>query len=36
LENLAKETEKEAGYLRVKTPHIAKESMYLKSGHLPY
>ncbi len=36
LENLAKETEAQAGYLRVKTPHIAKESMYKKSGHLPY
>lgn len=36
LEKLAKETEKEAGYKRVVTPHIAKESMYLTSGHLPY
>ncbi len=36
LEKLAKETESAAGYLRVKTPHIAKESMYIKSGHLPY
>ncbi len=36
LEKLAKETEARAGYFRVKTPHIAKESMYLKSGHLPY
>ncbi|MFN4971964.1 MAG: threonine--tRNA ligase [Bacteroidota bacterium] len=36
LEAFAKKTEAEAGYLRVKTPHIAKESMYLKSGHLPY
>ena len=36
LEKLAKETEKEAGYKRVITPHIAKESMYLTSGHLPY
>src|SRR3954469_6674540 len=35
LENLAKETEFEAGYVRVKTPHIAKEKMYLTSGHLP-
>ncbi len=35
LEKLAKETEFEAGYDRVRTPHIAKESMYLKSGHLP-
>ena len=24
------------GYKRVVTPHIAKESMYLTSGHLPY
>jgi len=36
LEAYAKKTEKEAGYQRVKSPHIAKESMYLKSGHLPY
>jgi len=36
LENLAKETELAAGYKRVVTPHIAKESMYLTSGHLPY
>jgi len=36
LENLAKETEEAAGYKRVVTPHIAKESMYLTSGHLPY
>jgi threonyl-tRNA synthetase len=36
LEKLAKETEEEAGYKRVVTPHIAKESMYLTSGHLPY
>jgi threonyl-tRNA synthetase len=36
LEKLAKETEKKAGYKRVVTPHIAKESMYLTSGHLPY
>lgn len=36
LENLAKETEFLAGYNRVRTPHIAKESMYLTSGHLPY
>jgi threonyl-tRNA synthetase len=35
LENLAKETEFQAGYVRVKTPHIAKEKMYLTSGHLP-
>src|SRR5215204_3425123 len=36
LEKLAKETEQEAGYKRVVTPHIARESMYLTSGHLPY
>lgn len=36
LEKLAKETEEAAGYHRVVTPHIAKESMYLTSGHLPY
>lgn len=36
LEKLAKETEAAAGYHRVVTPHIAKESMYLTSGHLPY
>jgi threonyl-tRNA synthetase len=36
LERLAKETEEAAGYKRVVTPHIAKESMYIKSGHLPY
>ncbi|HMF70159.1 MAG TPA: threonine--tRNA ligase [Flavitalea sp.] len=36
LERLAKETEQRAGYKRVVTPHIAKESLYLTSGHLPY
>jgi threonyl-tRNA synthetase len=36
LETFAKQTEEEAGYVRVKSPHIAKESMYIKSGHLPY
>jgi threonyl-tRNA synthetase len=36
LENLAKKTELDAGYKRVVTPHIAKESLYLTSGHLPY
>ncbi len=36
LEGFAKKTEEDAGYVRVKTPHIAKESMYIKSGHLPY
>jgi len=36
LEQLAKKTEAKAGYQRVKSPHIAKESLYLRSGHLPY
>ena len=36
LEALAKNMERKAGYLRVKTPHIAKEIMYKTSGHLPY
>ena len=36
LEKLAKETEFEAGYDRVRTPHLARESMYKTSGHLPY
>jgi threonyl-tRNA synthetase len=36
LEKLAKETEARAGYKRVVTPHIAKEALYLTSGHLPY
>ncbi|MBC7848084.1 MAG: threonine--tRNA ligase [Chitinophagaceae bacterium] len=36
LEKLAKETENAGGYKRVVTPHIAKESMYITSGHLPY
>jgi threonyl-tRNA synthetase len=35
LEKLAKETEFAAGYVRVKTPHVAKEKLYLTSGHLP-
>jgi threonyl-tRNA synthetase len=36
LEKLAKETEFAAGYQRVRTPHIARENLYKKSGHLPY
>jgi threonyl-tRNA synthetase len=36
LEKLAKETEFAAGYQRVRTPQIARESLYKKSGHLPY
>ncbi len=35
LEKLAKETEFAAGYVRVKTPHIAKAKLFLTSGHLP-
>ncbi|HMZ90153.1 MAG TPA: threonine--tRNA ligase [Chitinophagales bacterium] len=36
LEKLAKRKEDQGGYLRVKTPHIAKEDLYITSGHLPY
>ena len=36
LEKLAKETEFAAGYQRVRTPHLAKETLYQTSGHLPY
>ena len=36
LEKLAKEAEFKQEYVRVRTPHLAKESMYLTSGHLPY
>lgn len=36
IENLAKEMEKKAGYVRVTTPHLAKKELYLMSGHLPY
>ena len=36
IEALAKEMERRAGYQRVKTPHIAKEELFLRSGHLPY
>ncbi|HNJ58530.1 MAG TPA: threonine--tRNA ligase [Chitinophagaceae bacterium] len=36
LEKLAKQSEEAAGYKRVVTPHIAKENLYLTSGHLPY
>ena len=31
-----RETEFAAGYQRVRTPHIAREILYKKSGHLPY
>ncbi len=36
LEKLAKELEFKAGYSRVATPHLAKESLYYETGHLPY
>ena len=36
LEQLARETEFDAGYVRVRTPHLAREKMYKTSGHLPY
>lgn len=36
LETLAKETEFAYEYERVRTPHLAKENLYLTSGHLPY
>jgi threonyl-tRNA synthetase len=36
LEKLARETEFAAGYQRARTPHIARERLYKKSGHLPY
>ncbi len=36
LEKLAKEVEAEAGYERVRSPHLSKEDLFLRSGHLPY
>ena len=36
LEKLAKEVEEKAGYLRVRTPVVSKEDLFLHSGHLPY
>jgi threonyl-tRNA synthetase len=36
LEKLDKETEFAAGYQRVRTVNIARESLYRKSGHIPY
>jgi len=35
LEKLAKEMEERAGYVRVRTPHITKENLYIRSGHIP-
>jgi threonyl-tRNA synthetase len=36
IEKLAKEIEFKHGYVRVKTPHITKENLFKRSGHLPY
>lgn len=36
IEHLAVETEDNYGYVRVATPHLAKEELFLTSGHLPY
>ncbi len=36
LEKLAKEMEEQAGYVRVRTPHLTKEDLFIRSGHLPY
>ncbi len=36
IEKFAKKVEKEWGYQRVSTPHIAKEDLYKMSGHIPY
>lgn len=36
LEKLAKEMEDKAGYLRVRTPNVSKEDLFIHSGHLPY
>lgn len=36
LEALARKKEAEQGYMRVRSPHIAKEELYIRSGHLPY
>ena len=36
LEQLAKVTEKDAGYNQVRTPHLTKGTLYEKSGHLDH
>ncbi len=36
LEKLAKEMEEKGGYLRVSTPSVSKEDLFIHSGHLPY
>ena len=36
VEKFGKKVEADYGYQRVVTPHITKEGLYIKSGHLPY
>ncbi len=36
IEKLAVEMEERYGYVRVSTPHLAKQTLYETSGHLPY
>ncbi|MBN1231509.1 MAG: threonine--tRNA ligase [Anaerolineales bacterium] len=36
IERLAHETEREHGYKTVRTPHLTKEDLFYRSGHLPY
>ena len=36
LEQLAWDMENHAGYQQVRTPHLTKEDLFLRSGHLPY
>ncbi|MEN8171801.1 MAG: threonine--tRNA ligase [Chloroflexota bacterium] len=36
LEQLAKKIERESGYQQVRTPHLTKEVLFQRSGHLPY
>lgn len=36
LERLAKEMEQKAGYDRVRTPHLAKDALFNRSGHLAH
>ena len=36
LEQLAKKIERDGGYQQVRTPHLSKEALFQRSGHLPY
>ena len=36
LEQLAWDMENHAGYQQVRTPHLTKEDLFVRSGHLPY